>query len=283
MNTWIEALVALFLLLGSLFALVGAIGLYRLPDFFMRLHGPTKATTLGVGGVILASMIFFSSQEPGLSVHELLITLFLFITALINRNGSYVLTVALLMPISGFVADKFGTKRVFIFALGLFALGSLFCSLSQNLTQLVLSRVLQGIGGSLMTPVGRLTLIKTYPKNELVQAMNYAIVPALIGPVLGPLVGGYMVDYLSWHWIFLINLPIALIGIVLSLRFLPNFQSKALDFDLKGFLIFAGASLLLSISLEFLGSSVQLTLILAALAMGFLLLFFYFRHAKNNF
>ena len=122
-----------------------------------------------------------------------------------NAIISYVLTVALLMPISGFVADKFGTRRVFIFALGLFGIGSLFCSLSENLTQLVLSRVLQGIGGSLMTPVGRLTLIKTYPKNELVQAMNYAIVPALIGPVLGPLVGGYMVDYLSWHWIFLIN------------------------------------------------------------------------------
>ncbi len=199
-----------------------------------------------------------------------------------NAIISYVLTVALLMPISGFVADKFGTRRVFIFALGLFGIGSLFCSLSENLTQLVLSRVLQGIGGSLMTPVGRLTLIKTYPKNELVQAMNYAIVPALIGPVLGPLVGGYMVDYLSWHWIFLINLPIALIGIVLSLRFLPNFQSKALDFDLKGFLIFAGASLLLSISLEFLGNSVQLTPILGALVLGFLLLFFYFRHAKKQ-
>ncbi|HSF54379.1 MAG TPA: MFS transporter, partial [Algoriphagus sp.] len=147
-----------------------------------------------------------------------------------NAIISYVLTVALLMPISGFLADKFGTKKIFILALALFALGSLFCSLSQNLTQLVLARVLQGVGGSLMTPVGRLTLIKTYPKNELVQAMNYAIVPALIGPVLGPLVGGYMVDYLSWHWIFLINLPIALIGILLSMRFLPNYQSKVLNF-----------------------------------------------------
>lgn len=107
-----------------------------------------------------------------------------------NAIISYVLTLALLMPISGFLADKFGTRKIFILSLVLFALGSLFCSLSQNLTQLVFSRVLQGIGGSLMTPVGRLTLIKTYPKNELVQAMNFAIIPALIGPVLGPLVGG---------------------------------------------------------------------------------------------
>lgn len=199
-----------------------------------------------------------------------------------NAIISYVLTLALLMPVSGFLADKFGTKKVFIFALGLFALGSLFCSLSQNLTQLVLSRVLQGVGGSLMTPVGRLTLLKTYPKNELVQAMNYAIVPALIGPVLGPLVGGYLVDYLTWHWIFLINLPIALIGIVMSFKFLPDYRSKNLDFDLKGFLIFAAASFLLSISLESLGNTVHITPILMALVLGFLMLYYYYRHAKKD-
>lgn len=199
-----------------------------------------------------------------------------------NAIISYVLTLALLMPISGFLADKYGTKKVFVAALFLFALGSLFCSLSQNLTQLVLSRVLQGVGGSLMTPVGRLTLIRSFPKNELVQAMNYAIVPALIGPVLGPLVGGYLVDYLTWHWIFLINLPIAFIGILLSLKFLPDYRSKVLNFDLKGFLIFASASLLLSVSLEFLGNSVQITPILLVLSLGFLMLYFYYRHAKKD-
>lgn len=119
-----------------------------------------------------------------------------------NAIISYVLTLALFMPVSGFLADKFGTKKIFIFSLVVFILGSLFCSLSSNLPELVISRVIQGIGGSLMTPVGRLALIKTFDKNELVQAMNFAIIPALIGPILGPLVGGYMVDYLSWHWIF---------------------------------------------------------------------------------
>jgi len=199
-----------------------------------------------------------------------------------NAIISYVLTLALLMPISGFLADKFGTKKTFIAALFLFALGSLFCSLSQDLTQLVFSRVLQGIGGSLMTPVGRLTLLKTYPKNELVQAMNFAIIPALIGPVLGPLVGGYMVDYLTWHWIFLINLPIALIGILLSMKYMPDFRSEVLDFDLKGFLIFAAASFLLSVSLELLGNTVHVTPILFALVLGFLMLYFYYRHARRE-
>jgi EmrB/QacA subfamily drug resistance transporter len=199
-----------------------------------------------------------------------------------NAIISYALTLALLMPISGFLADKFGTRRVFIASLVLFALGSLFCSLSQNLTQLVLARVLQGIGGSLMTPIGRLTLIKTYPKSELVSAMNYAIVPALIGPVLGPLVGGYMVDYLSWHWIFLINLPIAFVGILLGLKYMPNYSSKTSDFDLKGFLIFGAASLLLSISLELLGNTAHLTPIVVALVLGFLMLYYYYRHARRE-
>src|SRR5690606_18857308 len=195
---------------------------------------------------------------------------------------SYVLTLALLMPISGFLADKFGTRKIFILSLVLFALGSLFCSLSQNLTQLVFSRVLQGIGGSLMTPVGRLTLIKTYPKNELVQAMNFAIIPALIGPDLGRLAGGYMVGYLAWDWIVLSSVPIALIGIVLSLKYMPDYRSEILDFDLKGFLIFGAASFLLSVSLELLGNTVHVTPILIGLVFGFMMLFFYYRHAKRE-
>jgi len=199
-----------------------------------------------------------------------------------NAIISYVLTLALFMPVSGFLADKFGTKWVFIMALFLFAMGSVFCSLSQNLPQLVVSRVVQGVGGSLMTPVGKLALIKTFPKNELLRAMNFAIIPALIGPVLGPLVGGYMVDYLSWHWIFLINVPIALIGILLSLRFMPDYKSAIIDFDLKGFLIFAAASLLLSISLELFGNTPHVTPVLAVFAFGFLMLYYYYRHASKD-
>ncbi len=199
-----------------------------------------------------------------------------------NAIISYVLTLALFMPVSGFLADKFGTRKIFIFSLVVFSLGSLFCALSQDLTQLVISRVIQGIGGSLMTPVGKLAIIKTYPKNELLQAMNYAIVPALIGPVLGPLVGGYMVDYFSWHWIFLINIPMGLLGIILAFRYMPNYLSDATDFDFKGFLIFASASLLLSISIEWLGNTGNITPVLLIFLLGFIMLYFYYRHAKKD-
>lgn len=199
-----------------------------------------------------------------------------------NAIISYVLTLALFMPVSGFLADKFGTKKVFIASLVLFSVGSLFCSLAQNLTELVIARMIQGVGGSLMTPVGKLALIRTFPKHELLKAMNFAIIPALIGPVLGPLVGGYMVDYLSWHWIFLINIPIGLLGIALSLRYMPDYKSPIIDFDLKGFLIFAAASLLLSIALELFGNTVHVTPVLVVLLSGFLMLFFYYRHAKRD-
>lgn len=199
-----------------------------------------------------------------------------------NAIVSYVLTLALFMPVSGFLADKFGTKHVFIASLFIFSLGSLFCSLSQNLNQLVIARVFQGVGGSLMTPVGKLALIKTFDKKELLKAINYAIVPALIGPVLGPLVGGYLVDYLSWHWIFLINIPIGVLGIILGLKYMPNYKSPITDFDLKGFLIFATASLLLSISLELFGNANNITPVLLGFLLGFLMLFFYYKHARKD-
>lgn len=200
-----------------------------------------------------------------------------------NAIISYVLTLAIFMPVSGYLADKFGTRKVFIFSIVLFSLGSLFCALSQTLNQLVISRVIQGLGGSLMTPVGRLALIKTYDKNELLKALNYAIIPALIGPVLGPLVGGYFVDYFSWHWIFLINIPIGIIGIILGLKYMPDFKSSGISFfDLKGFLIFAGASLFISIALELLGTSKNTTPILLIFILGFLMLYFYYKHARKS-
>lgn len=199
-----------------------------------------------------------------------------------NAIISYVLTLAVFMPVSGFLADKFGTKKVFLSAIVIFALGSLFCALSGNLTMLVISRVIQGVGGSMMTPVGKLALIKTFEKSQLMKAMNFAIIPALIGPVLGPLVGGYMVDYLSWHWIFLINIPFALVGFTLGSKFMPDYHSEITDFDLKGFLIFAGASLMLSVALEMFGNTVHITPVLLIFICGFLLLYFYYRHAKKD-
>ncbi|SEF70014.1 drug resistance transporter, EmrB/QacA subfamily [Halpernia humi] len=199
-----------------------------------------------------------------------------------NAIISYVLTLALFMPVSGFLADKFGTRKIFILSLILFSLGSLFCALSHNLDQMVVSRVIQGLGGALMTPVGKLALIKAFNKSELLKAMNFATIPALIGPVLGPLVGGYLVDYLSWHWIFIINLPIGLLGIILGIKFLPNYVSKITHFDFKGLLIFASAALLLSISLELMGKTKNLSFILLIFILGFLLLYYYYRYARKT-
>nr|WP_241879561.1 MFS transporter [Psychrobacter sp. PraFG1]UNK06381.1 MFS transporter [Psychrobacter sp. PraFG1] len=115
---------------------------------------------------------------------------------------SYALTLAIFIPISGFMADKYGTRKVFLTAIVLFSIGSIFCAMSPNLDILVASRILQGVGGAMMTPVARLILVKSYPRNQLLTVMNFAVIPALIAPLVGPLVGGYLVQYASWHWIF---------------------------------------------------------------------------------
>ena len=185
---------------------------------------------------------------------------------------SYVITLALFIPISGFLADKFGTKKIFIVSLIIFSLGSLLCALSYSLSFLVFARIIQGLGGALMTPVARLALIKTYNKSELVIAMNYAVIPALIGPIAGPLVGGYLVDYLSWHWIFLINIPIAIGGILLGLKYMPDFFVGKQKLDFKGFLIFGFASVLLSIGLEIITDESYFIYGITCLIIGFLFL-----------
>ncbi|MCD0467198.1 MFS transporter [Flavobacterium sp. ENC] len=244
-----------------------------------------KETTKKILPVILATAIFMQMLDSTIlntSITSIARDLNESPLEMQNAIISYVLTLALFMPVSGFLSDKFGTRKIFIFALFLFSLGSLFCALSQNLTHLVFARVLQGIGGSLMTPVGKLALIRTFPKKELLQAMNFAIIPALIGPVLGPLVGGYMVDYLSWHWIFLINIPFGIIGVILSLKYMPDYKSPLIDFDLKGFLIFAAASLLLSVALELFGNTVQVSPVLALFMAGFMMLYWYYRHAVTD-
>src|SRR6266446_10052387 len=129
--------------------------------------------------------------------------------------ASYTLSLAVFIPISGWMADRFGTRRVFASAIGLFTLGSFLCGISSDIHALVACRVLQGMGGAMMVPVGRMTMVRTFPKSELVRAMSFVAVPSLIGPMVGPVVGGLIVHYLHWSVVFFVNLPVGLAGLYL--------------------------------------------------------------------
>ncbi len=151
---------------------------------------------------------------------------------------TYLLALAVFIPASGWFADRFGARSVFRIAIVVFALGSIACGLSQNLLQLVLARVLQGIGGSMMVPVGRLIILKTTKRAEIVNAMAWLTMPALIGPLMGPPVGGWITTYWHWRWIFWINIPIAVFGLIAVTVFIPNLrEDQPRSFDLKGFLL----------------------------------------------
>ena len=167
---------------------------------------------------------------------------------------SYTLCLAVFIPVSGWMADRFGTKRVFTWAISLFTLGSLLSGLAVNSPTLVAARVVQGIGGAMMTPVGRLALVRTFPRSEMIAAMNYVVIPALIGPLLGPFVGGMIVHWLPWRTIFFVNLPIGLLGLWLTNRHMPDYRDAAVaPLDRWGFLLFGSGIALLSYVLEIFG------------------------------
>jgi EmrB/QacA subfamily drug resistance transporter len=168
--------------------------------------------------------------------------------------ASYTLSLAVFIPISGWMADRFGTRRVFASAIGLFTLGSLLCGVAVDLNMLVACRVLQGVGGAMMVPVGRLTMVRTFPKSELVLAMSFVSIPSLVGPMLGPVIGGLIVHYLHWSVVFLVNLPVGAIGLYLVWRFLPDYrQDKTNPLDIVGFILFGSGIALLSYVLEVFG------------------------------
>ena len=156
---------------------------------------------------------------------------------------SYLLSLAVFIPASGWTADRFGARMVFALAVGVFMVGSIGCAMSSSVNNFVFARILQGMGGAMMTPVGRLVLLRTIDKSALVNAMAWVTVPALIGPVVGPPLGGFITTYFSWHWIFLINIPIGLLGIFMALKYIDPIRSVDPErFDLKG-LVLAGIGL----------------------------------------
>ena len=168
--------------------------------------------------------------------------------------ASYTLSLAVFIPISGWMADRFGTRRVFAAAIGFFVLGSLLCGLCNNIHLLVVCRIVQGLGGAMMVPVGRLAMVRTFAKSELIRAMSFVAIPGLIGPMLGPVAGGVLIKYFHWSVIFFLNVPIGLLGLYLVLRHAPDFREpKTHRLDLTGLILFGAGIALLSYVLEVFG------------------------------
>ncbi len=197
---------------------------------------------------------------------------------------AYMLTVALLIPASGWLADRFGTRTIFLWAIGLFSLGSLGCSLSPSLNVLVVARVVQGLGGALLAPVGRLTVLRVFPREQFLPVMSFIAIPGLVGPLIGPTLGGFLVQYVSWHWIFLINLPVGVAGVWASLRFMPQLRSDSPStFDWSGFVLFSLGLMLSSLALQGLGEHMGSTaLSVMCLVAGLCAIAAYWLHATRH-
>jgi EmrB/QacA subfamily drug resistance transporter len=196
---------------------------------------------------------------------------------------SYILSLAVGIPISGWIADRYGTRRVFAFAVALFTVASVLCGLAVNVPMLVAARILQGFGAAMMTPVGRLAIIRTFPKSELLVAMNFVIIPALIGPLLGPTVGGLIVHWFSWREIFFVNVPMGVAALWIIYHHMPDYHGDApRPLDVVGLVLFGTGTALLSWLLEIFGEhSIDITSagVLVVLAMG--LLAAYAWHARQ--
>lgn len=196
---------------------------------------------------------------------------------------SYVLTVAVMLPASGWLADRIGVRNIFFSAIVLFTLGSLFCALASTLNGLIMARVVQGIGGAMMVPVGRLTVMKIVPRDQYMAAMTFVTLPGQIGPLLGPALGGILVEYASWHWIFLINLPVGIVGAVATLWLMPNYTMQTRRFDFSGFLLLAFGMAALTLALD--GQKtlgIPTAWLGLMVAVGVIALRLYLKHARGN-
>ncbi|HBC8786721.1 MULTISPECIES: MFS transporter [Citrobacter] len=197
--------------------------------------------------------------------------------------SAYLITLAVLIPASGWIADRFGARKVFTLALAIFTLASVLCGLSESLESFVAMRILQGVGGALMVPVGRLAVLRTTPKHQLITAIATLTWPALVAPIIGPPLGGFITSYANWRWIFFINVPLGVLAIALALRFIPDIHDdERRPFDIAGFIATSVAMVSLVYAMELLGTQQpQGWLTAGLLALGtvtFLFALHHFRH-----
>lgn len=197
--------------------------------------------------------------------------------------SAYLITLAVLIPASGWIADRFGARKIFTLALAIFTLASVLCGLSTTLEGFLAMRILQGVGGALMVPVGRLAVLRTTPKHQLITAIATLTWPALVAPIIGPPLGGFITSYANWRWIFFINVPLGLLAIALALRFIPNIRDDdRRPFDLPGFIATAIAMVSLVYAMELLGAQhPEGGLTIALLALGVGTFAFSLRHFKR--
>lgn len=197
--------------------------------------------------------------------------------------SAYLITLAVLIPASGWIADRFGARKVFTLALAIFTLASVLCGLATSVDQFVAMRVLQGMGGALMVPVGRLAVLRTTPKHLLITAIATLTWPALVAPIIGPPLGGFITSYANWRWIFFINVPLGLIAIVLALRIIPDiYEETRRPFDTPGFIATSVAMVSLVCAMEMMGAQeVNTVITFALLAVGMVTLIYALRHFRR--
>jgi len=197
---------------------------------------------------------------------------------------AYMLTMAIVIPISGWLADRLGTRKIFFAAIFLFTVGSILCASSNTLTQLVMSRVVQGMGGAMLLPVGRLAILRALPRELFLPAMSFITIPGLVGPLIGPTLGGWLVEEISWHWIFLINVPIGILGGLATLRYMPDLKSdEKIPFDIGGYLLLTGGMIALSFALDGLGElGMRHATVTLLLIFGLVSITTYWLHASRK-
>ena len=196
---------------------------------------------------------------------------------------SYLLSLAVFIPLSGWMADRYGARTVFRAAIVVFTLGSAACGFAQGLPDFVLYRIIQGMGGAMMVPVGRLVILRTVPKAELISALAWLTVPALLGPVIGPPLGGFITTFVSWRWIFWINIPVGMLGVYLASRYVANIKEEGLPpLDVKGFVLSSIGLAGLAFGFTTMGQGLfPAPLVIALLAVGAVFIWLYVRHARK--